>query len=95
MSKKNLTSILRTAAVFIPGTLDPYGRTVLLELQVHPYDSNLTPPHQGTQICIFNRILYKKLKSPSVMYILSAYNEDLLKMFLNCNRSCEIDVHYK
>ena len=42
--KKNLTSILRTAAVFIPGTLDPYGRTVLLELRVHPYDSNLTPP---------------------------------------------------
>ena len=29
------------------------------------------------------------------MYILSAYNEDLLKMFLNGNRSCEIDVHYK
>ena len=51
--------------------------------------------HQGTQTRIFNRILYKKLKSPSVMHILSAYNEDLLKMFLNFNRSCDNDVQYK
>ena len=57
--------------------------------------ADITPLHQGTQTRIFNRILYKKLKSPSVMHILSAYNEDLLKMFLNCNRSCDFDVQYK